>query len=314
MADPALIVMAAGIGSRYGGAKQIESVGPSGEIVVSYAVYDALEAGFTRIVFVIRKEMEAVFRERLGKAVEARADTAYVFQALDDIPDGCEAPRSRVKPWGTCHAVLCCKDAVAGPFAVINADDYYGTASYKMLCDYLRGAKDGPQGYDFSLVGFSLDKTLSPHGPVSRGVCAVGPDGFLVAVDERRKVRKSNGDIQYEDDDGEWVTVAPDAIASMNIWGFTPGLFGELENRFRRFLMEHKNDPKAEFLLPVLGGTLVKEGRARVKVLATDETWLGVTYKRDLSVFRGAIREHIAQGRYPEVLWRPQCGEGAEGA
>jgi len=303
MPNPTLVVMAAGMGSRFGGLKQVEPVGPNGETVLSYAIHDALNAGFDRIVFVIRKETEALFRERVGKFAEQQADTAYVFQELDELPNGHKAPQGRTKPWGTAHAVLCCKDAVRAPFAVINADDYYGQSSYVTLADYLRNACDTPETYEYCMVGFLLRKSLSSNGTVSRGVCTVDADDNLVDVVERTRIREFEGAAQYTEDDEQWITLPDDSLASLNMWGFGPSLFDELDERFANFLDARATEPKSEFFIPAVVSELLAEDRARVRVLRTDERWFGVTYREDLQSFRQAIRIKIREGIYPESLW-----------
>lgn len=303
MPDPTLVVMAAGKGSRFGGLKQVEPVGPNGETVLAYAIYDALKAGFDRVVFVIRKETEAVFRERVGKFAEQQADTTYVFQELDTLPDGCEVPQGRIKPWGTAHAVLCCKDAVRAPFAAINADDYYGQSSYAMLADYLANASDTPDMYDCCMVGFLLRNALSANGTVSRGVCRIDADDNLVAVVERTRVRAFDGVVKYAAANDQWIELPTDTLASMNMWGFTPSFFEAIEERFVKFIESRSTEPKAEFFIPAVVSELLGEGRARVRVLRTDEKWFGVTYKEDLESFRQAIRSKIREGVYPESLW-----------
>lgn len=303
MVKPTLVVMAAGMGSRYGGLKQMEAVGPGGETVIDYCVYDALRAGFGKVVFVVRRAMETDFRARIGRAIEAQVETAYAFQELDCLPAGMTVPPGREKPWGTGHAVLCCRGVVGDAFAAINADDYYGPESYRILCDYLGEAKDGPGGYDYCMTGFDMRNVLSPHGYVSRGVCEVDADGLLKGVTERTRIQRFEDGIKYADDDGEWVALSGDTVASMNIWGFTPSIFAELDERFARFLRARGSDPKAELFLPEVVGDLIAEGRARVRVLHTDEKWFGVTYKEDLAGFREAILRKIEEGVYPGRLW-----------
>ena len=301
---PTLVVMAAGVGSRYGGAKQMEAVGPGGETVIDYCVYDALRAGFGKVVFVVRRAMAAEFRERVGRRVEARTETVYVCQELDCLPEGLRVPAGREKPWGTGHAVLCCREAVGEAFAAINADDYYGPESYRGLCAHLRQAQDGPEGYDYCMTGFEMRNVLSAHGHVSRGVCEVDGEGLLQGVTERTRIRRFADGVKYAGDDGGWVALRGDAVASMNIWGFTPSVFGELETRFARFVRERAGEAEAEFFLPGVVGELIIEGKARVRVLPTDEKWLGVTYKEDLEGFREAIARKIEERVYPERLWR----------
>jgi NDP-sugar pyrophosphorylase family protein len=288
--------MAAGLGSRYGGLKPLAPVGPNGEAAVAYSIHDALKAGFGRIVFVIRKAMEAPFREGLGKTIEKIADTAYVFQELDRLPPGFSVPAGREKPWGTGHAILCCKEAVRTPFAVINADDFYGPTSYAALADYLKAAPS------YCMAGFVLKNTLSPHGTVSRGICEVTRDGFLVSVTERTQIRRSGDSAEFADEQGRWVEISGDAIVSLNLWGFTPGIFDEMERRFAAFLEKRGADLKAEYFLPSVVGELVREEKAKVRVLKTEETWFGLTYPQDLPAAQEAVRALIQRGIYPERL------------
>ena len=311
MAKPALVIMAAGMGRRYGGLKQLDGVGPGGETVTDYCVYDALRAGFGKVVFVIRREMESAFRERIGRMIEAQVETRYVFQEVDSLPAGVRVPAGRRKPWGTAHAVLCGKEAMAEPFAAINADDYYGPDSYTVLCDYLRNAEDGPEGYDYCMTGFVLKNTLSPHGHVARGVCEVDGEGLLVEVTERTKIRRFDDGVKYAEDAGEWVRLSAESIASMNMWGFTLSVFNELEARFARFVEEQGADLEAEFFMPEVVGELVREGKARVRVLHTDENWFGVTYREDVTSFRAAMARKIEERVYPERLWERRLFEGS---
>jgi hypothetical protein len=304
MTDPTLVVMAAGIGTRYGGFKQIDPVGLNGEIIIEYSIYDALKAGFRKVIFVIRRDMEAAFRERVGRAVEKRMDTVYVFQDLGDMPEGFSVPASRKKPWGTGHAVLSCKRAVRTPFAVINADDFYGATAFQALADYLRQAQDREGIYEYSMVGYALGNTLSEHGHVARGVCQVTPDGFLIDVRERTRIERTPDGIQYTENGADWVRLPSDSIVSLNTWGFALSIFQELEARFPLFLQKNIAAlTKSEFFLPDIVGDLVKEGKARVKVLPTKEKWYGVTYQEDRPRVQAAIREMIRQGLYPEKLW-----------
>ena len=305
MSDPTLVILAGGIGSRYGGLKQADPIGPNGELIIHYSVYDALNAGFGHVVFLIRREIEDAFRERIGNEVEHHTDVTYVFQDLDNVPAGFAIPDGRSKPWGTGHAVLCCKDAVHGNFAAINADDFYGTTAFAALADYLQTAADTPAGYTYSMVGYVLRNTLSEYGHVARGVCQVDADGYLTGIQERLHIEPLPEGIMDRMEDGSLVPFAADSTVSMNMWGFTPSLFGELEARFPRFLAQSvpANPLKAEFLLPDIVGDLVQEEKARVKVLPTDEKWFGVTYQADRPHVQAAVRELIAQGRYPARLW-----------
>ena len=302
---PTLVVMAAGMGSRYGGLKQIDPVGPNGEIILDYSVYDALKAGFGRVVFVIKKEIEQVFRERVGRTIEKQCETVYVFQRLDDVPEGFAVPPGRQKPWGTAHATLTARHVIDTPFAVINADDFYGQSSYRVLGDYLQSAQDHDGLYDYCMVGFVLRNTLTEHGHVARGVCQVDTTGRLVGIRELTRIEKSGKDARYTEDGTTWADLPGESVVSMNMWGFTPGLFPELEARFLLFLQENSNDIlKAEYFLPVAVGKLVAEGKATVQVLPSDEQWFGVTYKQDKARVKRAIQDLVGQGVYPDDLWR----------
>ena len=304
MVQPALVVMAAGIGRRYGGLKQIDPIGPNGEIIIDYSIYDALKAGFGKVVFVIREDLEEAFRERVGNTIERQCETAYVFQRLEDVPAGFQAPPERQKPWGTGHALLCCKDEVASPFAVINADDFYGRSSYQILCDYLEHAQDRDGIYDYCMVGYVLENTLTEHGHVARGVCTVSQDGYLVEIHERRRIERFGEVVKYTEDGEHWVEIPRGTVVSMNMWGFTPSLFPELEARFPQFLQKNSdNIQEAEYFLPDVVNDLLEEGKARVRVLQTDEQWVGVTYQQDKPRVKRVIRELIRRGVYPENLW-----------
>lgn len=302
--QPTLIVMAAGMGSRYGGLKQVEALGPSGEMIVDYAVYDALRAGFGKVVFVIRNEIAEMFRERVGKRIEKQVETAYAYQDLYDVPPGFRVPPDRSKPWGTGHAVLSCKNVVTGPCAVINADDFYGPEAYALLAEHLRGAQDTQAGYDYSMVGYVLRNALSEFGSVARGVCQVTPGGELTGVVERTRIEKQGQAIRYTEDGKEWIDLPADSIVSMNMWGFTPSIFHELEARFPLFLERSKdNILKAEFFLPTIVNQLLQEGKARVQVLPTGEKWFGITNPDDRAVVQGAIQDMVERGVYPPSLW-----------
>jgi hypothetical protein len=304
MASLTLIVMAAGIGSRYGGLKQIDPVGPSGEVVLDYSVYDALRAGFDRIVFIIRKDIETEFRDRIGRRIERAADTAYVLQSLDQLPPGFTVPAGRKKPWGTAQAILACRDAVASPFVAINADDYYGRTAFEAMAGYLgRGGAAGRRG-DFAMVGYRLENTLSEHGTVARGVCQGTADGDLVGIRELLKIKRFPDGIKHTENDADWLPLDPASWTSMNFWGFTPDLFGELERRFPAFLRANEARlDKAEFLIPEVVGELIRERRVRVRILPTQERWFGVTYPEDRPLFQTAVRRLVAEGVYPPDLW-----------
>ncbi|MBN1942364.1 MAG: nucleotidyltransferase [Phycisphaerae bacterium] len=306
MAKPQLVVMAAGIGSRYGGLKQIDPVGPSGEIIIDYSIYDARRAGFDKVIFIIRKDIEDVFRRKVGRAIEKQIDTAYVFQELDHLPAGFEnrLPADRVKPWGTGHALLCAAAAVSAPCAVINADDFYGAGSFQSLAKRLRGARDAAGRYDYCMVGFVLGNTLTDHGHVARGVCRVNSNGELVNVVERTRIEKDGPGARFSEDGGDTFTpIDPASVVSMNMWGFTPSIMAELNERFPKFLEANMNNPKAEFFIPTVVNELLAEKKAVVRVLPTDEAWLGVTYQEDRPAVQDAVRRKVRDGIYPENLW-----------
>ncbi|MBD3317369.1 MAG: nucleotidyltransferase [Chitinivibrionales bacterium] len=303
MPKPILVVMAAGVGSRYGGMKQIEPVGPSGEIVLDYAVFDAVRAGFGKVVFVIRQEIEEAFREKIGKTIERNVDTRYAYQSLDKLPDGYGLPEGRSKPWGTAHAVLCAAEEVDAPFAVINADDFYGKNSFKVLHEYLVNARDRDGIYDYCMVGFELSNTLTEHGHVSRGVCTIGDDGYLEGIVERTKIRRFGDEVKYAVSDEHWEPIPADSVVSMNMWGFTPSYMEELHRRFPRFLDQNIANPKAEYFVPTVVNELIEEGKARVRVLPTGDQWFGVTYKEDRRVVVDQIAQLVKNGVYPARLW-----------
>ena len=304
MPKPTLVVLAAGIGSRYGGLKQIDPIGPNGEIIIDYSVYDALNAGFGKVVFVINEETEETFRERVGRTIEERCETAYAFQRIGDVPAGFDVPPNRQKPWGTGHATLSCKGVVNSSCAVINADDFYGRSAFQTLFNYLEHAQDHDGVYDYCMVGYVLENTLTEHGHVARGVCTVDRDGSLVEIHERTRIEKFGQGARYTEDGENWIEIPRGSIVSMNMWGFTPSLFSELHARFPQFLQENSaNILKAEYFLPEVVGALIKENKASAKVLSTDERWLGVTYRQDVPRVKRGIRELIRQGVYPESLW-----------
>ena len=286
-----LVVLAAGMGSRYGGLKQIDPVGPSGETVLDYAVFDALRAGFSRVVFVIRRDFEALFREKIGARYAGRAAVDYVFQSIDTLPAGFTPPAGREKPWGTGHAVWCAREAIRENFAVINADDFYGADSFAQLAEFLRGAR----GSEFAMVGFRLANTLSEHGSVARGVTTSGANGALVSIVEQTGIAGT--------DVGAGKKYSGQEIVSMNCWGFTPALFAGLDEQFREFLAARGGEPKAEFYLPAAVSEMIARGQARVRVLQTESSWFGVTYREDKPRVEAAIRELVGAGRYPGKLW-----------
>ena len=302
MAGPQLAVMAAGIGSRYGGLKQVDPVGPSGEIVIDYSIYDALRGGFEKVIFIIRRDIEEVFRDKVGRSIEKRVDTAYAFQELDRLPEGVTCPPERLKPWGTGHAVLCASDQITGPFAAINADDFYGAGSFAILADYLRTAGNGDGKYDCGLVGYVLGKTLTEHGHVARGVCTTAGER-LVEIIERTRIQRFPDGVKYTEDGVRWVEIDPDSTVSMNMWGFTLGFLDELRSGFDEFCRTSLNTPKAEFFVPVLVNDLIVAGKTSPTVLMTDEQWYGVTYQEDKPALKTAIARMVDSGRYPENLW-----------
>ncbi len=307
MKETALVIMAAGIGSRFGGGiKQLEPVGPNGEIIMDYSIYDALKAGFDKIVFIIRKDLEKDFREIIGNRIEKVAKVEYAFQEISDLPEGFSVPEGRKKPWGTGQAVLSAKKLVNGPFLVINADDYYGKEGFQKIHDYMveHMDEDG-QVYDMCMGGFILRNTLSDNGTVTRGVCVLNEDGSLKDVTETYEIRMNeDGTMQAQDEQGSPVKVQADQHVSMNMWGLPVSFMDELEKGFPEFLAGLKEgDVKAEYLLPKIIDKLVKEGRAKVAVLETRDKWFGVTYKEDKETVVSSIRSLISDGVYPERLF-----------
>ena len=299
-----LVILAAGIGSRYGGLKQMDPIGPSGEIIIDYSIYDALAAGFNKVVFVISQAIEEAFRERIGRTIERQCDTAYVFQRLDDVPAGFAVPEARRKPWGTAHATLASRPAVHGPFAVINADDYYGRTAYQAVADYLRRPQAADSVPDYCMVGYRLGNTLTEHGHVARAVCAVDADGFLVDARERTRIEKDGAGARFTEDGAHWTSLPLDTLVSMNMWGFTPTVYAALAERFPRFLdASAANIEKAEFYIPNFVADLIRDRQARVKMLATSERWHGVTYAQDKPQVKAALQALIDAGVYPTRLW-----------
>lgn len=287
-----LVVMAAGMGSRFGGLKQIEPIGKNGEILLDYSVYDAVKAGFNKVVFVIKHAIESDFKAVVGKRIEKMVKTEYVFQETDALPEGFVCPSDRVKPWGTAHAVLCCKDVVKEPFAVINADDYYGKSAFIKTAEFLKNNDS-----DYCMTGFRLVNTLTENGYVSRGVCEI-EKGELKSVTERTKIM----DCKYTEDDGEsWTALPPDTVVSMNLWGFMPDLFGYSEKGFKEFLNNNINTPKSEYYLPSVVSSLITSGEKKVKVLIAEDKWYGVTYKEDKQMVCDAINKMAEDGLYPEL-------------
>jgi hypothetical protein len=302
-----LVVLAAGIGSRYGGLKQVDPVGPSGEMIIDYSIFDALRAGFDQVVFVISKAVEDVFHERVGQVIDRQCQTAYVIQSLDDLPAGCSVPEERVKPWGTAHATMTARSVVDTPFAVINADDYYGRGALQAVADWLKVTPQSTSAgtANYCMVGYRLENTLTEHGHVARGICSVDPNGHLRGVRELTHIVRAENEAQYTEDGSTWHSLPLDATVSMNMWGFFPGLFPELQGRFSVFLESNQgNILKAEYFLPSVVDQMIKEKKAQVQVLKTSERWYGMTYVQDRPVVKAAIHELVRQGVYPEKLWK----------
>lgn len=306
MRKTTLVVMAAGIGSRFGGGiKQLEPVGPSGEIIMDYSIHDALEAGFNKVVFIIRKDLEKDFREIIGNRMEKLVETAYAFQEIDDLPAGFTKPADRTKPWGTGQAILSCKDLVNEPFAVINADDYYGQEAFQLIHDFLVNTEDGDK-YQYAMVGYLLKNTLTENGHVARGVCETDAHHKLTAITERTRIeRHAEGPAYTEDDGVTWHSLPEDAPVSMNLWGFSASILKELKERFPVFLDENlkKNPLKCEYFLPFVVDELIREGKAEVTVLKSHDRWHGVTYKEDKPVVMKAMQDLKDTGKYPQNLW-----------
>lgn len=302
--QPTLVVMAAGIGSRFGGLKQLASVGKNGEPIIDFSLFDAMEAGFGRVIFIIKKEIEEEFRQRIGNKLSDKLVVEYAYQSLEDLPKGYEVPRDRVKPWGTSHAILCAKHLIDGPFAVINADDYYGKDAFHVMAHWLRNQKDDHL-YRFSMVGYQIENTLTENGYVTRGVCQTNEDR-LIAIDERLRIEKHGNRIEYTEDDGRtWQEIKAGTTVSMNLWGFSKSLMKELGERFPTFLDKAliENPLKAEYLLPRVVGDLVDEQKATVTVLHSKDQWYGVTYQEDLEPVAKAIQKLQEQGGYPTPLY-----------
>lgn len=286
--DATLVVMAAGMGSRFGGLKQIEPIGPGGQAIIDFSVYDAVAAGFNKVVFIIKHEIEKEFKEIVGSRIEKMIDVEYAFQELDMLPNGFVCPKDRQKPWGTAHAIYCCRDIVKTPFAVINADDYYGKSAYKKIYEHLKKQKG-----DYCMVGFRLENTLTENGTVSRGICDV-ENGILKSVTERTKII----DCKYTEDDKSWTELPPDCIVSMNMWGFTPDIFAHIENDLNEFFKEKINVPKVEYYLPKIVSNVIERGIKDVSVLVAEDRWYGVTYKEDKECVVNALSKKIDNGEY----------------
>jgi len=299
--EPTLVVLAAGLGTRYGGLKQIDAVGPNGETIIDYALYDAIRAGFGKVVFVIRHYFEDAFRERVSSKFDSVVKTEYAYQELDAHLGDFEASADRDKPWGTGHALLVARDVVDGPFAVINADDYYGPKSFGTILSFITAGDTSSD--DYAMVGYTLRNTLSDYGTVSRGVCDCDEQMFLRQIVERKRIDKCADGARYTDADGAEHVLSGDEIVSMNLWGFQPSVFDHFQSSFDRFLREQGHRDSSELLIPSVTDDLIRSGKATVKVLRTNDSWFGVTYRQDNAVAVECIRKLIDRGVYPEKLW-----------
>lgn len=302
MGNNILVIMAAGMGSRFGGIKQLEPVGPSGEIIMDYSIYDAIKAGYKKVIFIIRRDLEKDFKEIIGNRLAKYIEVEYVFQELDNLPEGFSLPEGRTKPWGTGQAIMSCIGKIDAPFTVINADDYYGKEGFRVINEFLNNPGTTDKKYHFCMAGFSLGNTLSENGTVTRGVCSV-KDGVLEKVTETHEIRPL-GDKAIAIEDGKELELALDCPVSMNMWGFTPDFLDELKSRFVSFLENVKEgDLKAEYLLPTIVDDLIKEGKAEVTVLNTNDKWFGVTYKEDKQVVVDSFKKLVDEGVYPARLF-----------
>lgn len=299
---PTLLILAAGIGSRYGGLKQLDRIGPSGETIVDYSVYDALQAGFGKVVFIIKEAIEKDFREAFFEKLKDHVAIEYVMQEIRKVPAGIEVPASRQKPWGTGHAILMADGVIDGPFAVINSDDFYGRGAYQTLADFYTKAHTG-NGDEYCMVGYRVSNTLSEFGAVSRGVCRADAKGFLVDVVERTQIERRMNGIRFIENEKEF-PLEDDTVVSMNFWGFTPSFFGHLRRGFDAFIRENVNEPKAEYYIPTEVNHLIKSNLAAVRVLPCAEKWFGMTYREDRELVVKNIRALVKNGTYPENLWR----------
>lgn len=298
-----LVILAAGMGSRYGGMKQIDPITESGEFIIDYTIYDAIRSGFDKIVIVVKKENIDAFRETVGARVESKINVEYVFQDPDDLPSGFKRPEERVKPWGTGHAVLAARNAVKDNFAVVNADDFYGRDAFDKLAAHLKNAKTENGVAECCMIGYRLENTLTENGSVSRGQCEVGADGNLISIVERTKIVKSENTALYESDNGEWIPMPFDTTVSMNCFGFTPAIFEHFREGFEKFIAERGNELKSEFYCPGAVFDMISKNQATVKVYNTTANWFGVTYHEDKPRVTAAIRELIKSGEYPNNLW-----------
>lgn len=304
--QPTLVILAAGMGSRYGGLKQIDPIDDKQHKIIDFSIYDAIRAGFRKVVFIIKKENEEDFRKCIGDAISSKVTVEYVFQELENIPNGARIPVGRVKPWGTAHAILCCRDVVKEPFAVINSDDYYGVSAYQSLYDFLTQPKQEKK-MPFCMVGYELKNTLTENGSVARGCCKMDGNGYLESIDERTKIIKTPEGAAYSEDDGKTFKPLPiDTLVSMNMWGFVPEIFEQLESSIQRFFDQEveANPMKSECFLPMEVGRMICEDKASVKVLSSKDKWFGVTYKEDKPFVMESIRKLKEEGVYPDILWK----------
>lgn len=297
---PTLLILAAGMGSRFGGLKQVEPVGPNGEAIIDYTIYDAIRAGFGKVVFIIRESFADAFKEKFDAKLAGKIEVEYVFQELDNLPKGFTLPAGREKPWGTAHAILVAKDAVKEPFCALNADDFYGKNAYQVLSGFLNTSKDSSE---YAMVGYQLKNTLSDFGSVSRGICDVNESQNLVKIEEITKIFKKGTAAISVEADGSETPMTGNESASMNMWGFKPSIFGTLESKFVDFLKTEMDKPKSEMYIPSVVFEMIEEQKATVKVLKADSPWFGVTYKEDKPVVVDKIKTLIDQGEYPENLW-----------
>ena len=304
--EPTLVIMAAGMGSRYGGLKQVDTITDTDEIIVDFSLYDAMLAGFDRAIFIIREEHRDLFREVIDERAGRFMKIEYAYQKIDDIPQGVAIPEDRKKPWGTAHAVLSCRDMIDGPFAVINADDYYGPDGFAAIYEYLTTHEDGEK-QEYCMVGYKLENTVTENGTVSRGVCTIDENGNLADVTERTKIKEVDGRISYTEDEGEtWIPLPDGTIVSMNFWGFTAGMMNELKDGMDEFFeTKFISDPvKSECYLPAVADNLIKTGKANVKVLNSSDAWYGITYPEDKEDVKNALESMKDKGLYPPKLWK----------
>lgn len=296
---PTLIILAAGMGSRYGGLKQLDEVGPNGEAIIDYSLYDAIRAGFGKVIFVIRRDFEDAFKERFDPKLKGRIKVEYVYQALDKLPAGFVLPPERQKPWGTAHALLMADGVANEPMAVINADDFYGNKAYFAMADFLNSSADPAE---YAMIGYNVENTLSDHGTVSRGVCETDANGYLTTVIERTKIIGEPDGIYFYEEDGKH-PLDPKSPVSMNFWGLKPNVFGFLKEGFAKFLTDHGNELKSEYYIPLLVNDNIVNGNIKTKVIECDSPWFGVTYIEDKPIVKGKIDQLVADGVYPEQLW-----------